>query len=62
MAIMRFSWADAIQPKLAQLYHRMRSISMSARESSMVGWDCVIEWLDAAITEGVSHHVSEERI
>eukprot|EP00965_Chrysotila_dentata_P103875 3430288-Pleurochrysis_carterae.AAC.1 len=35
---------------------------MSERAGSMVGWDCVIEWLNAAITEGVSHSVSEERI
>eukprot|EP00965_Chrysotila_dentata_P213139 6187448-Pleurochrysis_carterae.AAC.1 len=62
MSIMRTFWSDAIDPKLAELYHRMRSIPMSAREGSMVGWDCVIEWLNAAITEGVSHHVSEERI
>eukprot|EP00965_Chrysotila_dentata_P151803 5016399-Pleurochrysis_carterae.AAC.3 len=35
---------------------------MSTRVGSMIGWDCVIEWPNAAISEGVSHHVSEERI
>eukprot|EP00965_Chrysotila_dentata_P045782 1521555-Pleurochrysis_carterae.AAC.1 len=35
---------------------------MSAREGCVVGWDCVIKWLNAAITEGASHHVSEESI
>eukprot|EP00965_Chrysotila_dentata_P082791 2731621-Pleurochrysis_carterae.AAC.1 len=34
---------------------------MSEREGSMVGWDCVIDWLNGAITQGVTHHVSEER-
>eukprot|EP00965_Chrysotila_dentata_P058680 1947466-Pleurochrysis_carterae.AAC.1 len=28
----------------------------------MVGWDCVIEWLNAAISKGGAHSVSEERI
>eukprot|EP00965_Chrysotila_dentata_P133949 4430172-Pleurochrysis_carterae.AAC.2 len=62
MAIMRIFWADVLHPKLAELYHSMRSIPMFAREGSMIGWDYVIDWLNAAITEGVSHHVSEERM
>eukprot|EP00965_Chrysotila_dentata_P086079 2840641-Pleurochrysis_carterae.AAC.1 len=32
---------------------------MSQREGSMVGWDCVIEWLNGAITQGVTYHVAE---
>eukprot|EP00965_Chrysotila_dentata_P258552 6213259-Pleurochrysis_carterae.AAC.2 len=56
MAIQRIFWSDALHPSLAELYHNLRSIPMSNREGSMVGWDCVIEWLNAAITEGVSHH------
>eukprot|EP00965_Chrysotila_dentata_P167952 5545661-Pleurochrysis_carterae.AAC.1 len=62
MAIQRIFWSDALDPALANLYHSMRSIPMSGREGSMVEWDCVIEWLNAAISDGVSHHVSEERI
>eukprot|EP00965_Chrysotila_dentata_P214313 6188126-Pleurochrysis_carterae.AAC.4 len=52
MAIQRNFWSGARNPTLAELYHRMRSIPMSGREGSMVGWDCVIEWLNAAIKEG----------
>eukprot|EP00965_Chrysotila_dentata_P210281 6185805-Pleurochrysis_carterae.AAC.1 len=62
MSIMRIFWANALHPDLARLYESMRSIPMSKREGSMVGWDCVVEWLNAAITEGVAHSVSEERI
>lgn len=62
MSIMRIFWADALHPELAALYRQLRSIPMSQHEGSMVGWDCVIEWLNKAISQGVSHHVSEERI
>eukprot|EP00965_Chrysotila_dentata_P104536 3452164-Pleurochrysis_carterae.AAC.2 len=47
---------------LKQLYANMRSIAMSQRKGSMVGWDCVIKWLSGATTQGVTHLVSEERI
>eukprot|EP00965_Chrysotila_dentata_P059831 1984356-Pleurochrysis_carterae.AAC.1 len=59
---MRIFWSDALHAKLAELYHSMRSIPMSTRKGSIIGWDCVIEWLNAVITEGVSHHVYEKRI
>jgi hypothetical protein len=61
MAIMRIWWADALAPPLAELYHSLRAIPMSD-SGSCVGWDTVIEWLNAAITAGVTHRVSEERI
>eukprot|EP00965_Chrysotila_dentata_P220733 6191963-Pleurochrysis_carterae.AAC.5 len=34
MAIMRIFWADALHPQLADLYLRMRSISMSGRQEA----------------------------
>eukprot|EP00965_Chrysotila_dentata_P178801 5904443-Pleurochrysis_carterae.AAC.2 len=37
MAIMRIFWSDALDSKLADLYHSMRSIPMSFRKGSMVG-------------------------
>lgn len=61
MAIMRVWWADALNPQLAELYHNLRSIPMSS-SGVCVGWDTPIEWLNAAITDGVLHHVSETRI
>lgn len=60
MAIMRLFWAQALAPDLATLYHRLRAIPMSDRV--YVGWDTPIEWLNLAITEGVTQLVSEERI
>eukprot|EP00965_Chrysotila_dentata_P222951 6193290-Pleurochrysis_carterae.AAC.1 len=63
MSIMRIFWASALHPDMATLYQSMRSIPMSEREASMlVGSDCVVEWLNAAITKSVAYSVSEERI
>lgn len=62
MAIMRIFWADAMHPELALLYRNMRSIPMSAQPGRMIGWDCVIEWLNGAISSGVANHVTEEKI
>ena len=61
MAIMRIWWADALNPQLAELYHNMRAVPMS-ENGVCVGWDTPMEWLNAAITSGVRHHVSTERI
>ena len=61
MAIMRIWWADALSPQLAELYHALRAVPMSL-SGVCVGWDTPIEWLNAAITAGVLHHVSEDRI
>ena len=62
MSIMRIFWSRALHPDLQKLYHALRSIPMSDRPGSMVGWDCIIEWLNGAITAGVSSHVSLESI
>ena len=62
MAIMRIFWAEALTPDLAKLMHALRSIPMSLRPGSRVGWDTPIEWLNGGITEGVSAHVTETRI
>ena len=61
MSIMRVWWAEALNPQLAELYHALRAIPMSM-SGACVGWDTPIEWLNAAITAGVTHHVSETRI
>lgn len=60
MSIMRVFWGEALAPPLAQVYHSLRAIPMS--EGSYVGWDTPIEWLNGAITDGVSKLVSEQRI
>lgn len=60
MSIMRIFWADALIPPLRDLYHALRAIPMSYRV--YVGWDTPIEWLNGAITEGVTSLVSEQRI
>ena len=60
MSIMRFFWADALIPPLRDLYHALRAIPMSSRV--YVGWDSPIEWLNGAITSGVTSLVSEQRI
>lgn len=60
MAVMRVFWGEALSPPLAHLYHNLRAIPMSKRV--YVGWDTPIEWLNGAITEGVSRMVSENRI
>ena len=62
MAIMRIFWAEALTPDLAKLMHALRSIPMSLRPGSRVGWDTPIEWLNGGITEGVPAHVTETRI
>jgi hypothetical protein len=61
MSIMRIWWADALAPPLAELYHALRAVPMT-RSGVCVGWDTPIEWLNAAITAGVTHHVSDHRI
>lgn len=60
MSIMRVFWAEALDPVLAGIYHAMRAIPMSER--TYVGWDSPIEWLNGAISQGVSRLVSEQRI
>lgn len=60
MSIMRVFWAEALTPQLAELYHNLRALPMSERV--YVGWDSPIEWLNGAISDGVSSLVSEERI
>ena len=60
MSIMRIFWADALIPPLRDLYHQLRAIPMSPRV--YVGWDSPIEWLNGAITSGVTSLISEQRI
>lgn len=60
MAIMRVFWGLALNPSLAEVYHRMRALPMSSH--AYVGWDTPIEWLNGAITQGVHSFVSPKRI
>ena len=62
MAIMRIFWAECAHPDLNALYQSTRSVPMSDREGAMVGYDCPVEWLNGAITDGVQSHVTLERI
>ena len=62
MAIMTIFRSFAMDPQLLQLYENIRSIPMSTREGSKVGWDMPCEWLNLAITQGVKYGLSEERI
>lgn len=62
MSIMRIFWSRALHPDLQKVYHAIRSIPMSDKPGSLVGWDTPVEWLNGAITEGVASHVSEPRI
>ena len=52
---MRVWWADALNPQLAELYHNLRAVPMT-KSGVCVGWDTPIEWLNAAISDGVRHH------
>ena len=47
-------------PKLSHLYHQLRAVPLS--EHVYVGWDSPVEFLNGAITDGVSSLVSESRI
>lgn len=60
MSIMRVFWGQALTPPLAALYHNLRAIPVS--QQVYVGWDTPVEWLNGAITNGVSSLVSEDRI
>ena len=62
MAIMRIFGAECMHPQLNSLYQSTRSVPMSDREGAMVGYDCPVEWENAAITAGVTSHVTLERI
>lgn len=62
MAIMAVFRSYTMHPQLKQLYDNIRAIPMSMREGARVGWDMPCEWLNLAITQGVKHAISEERI
>ena len=62
MAIMRVFWGRAMTADLDALYHKLRTIPLSDRYGSGVGWDMAIEMLNAAIKAHVSHFVSEVQI
>eukprot|EP00965_Chrysotila_dentata_P212548 6187105-Pleurochrysis_carterae.AAC.1 len=62
IAIQRILLVGRARPDTCRVVPSDAIHSDVGQEGSMVGWDCVIEWLNAAITESVSHHVSEERI
>ena len=55
MAIMRVWWSRALNPRVAALYHSIRSIPMSAGEGCMVGWDYPCEALNLHLTLDVQH-------
>ena len=62
MSILRVFWAQAMHPELLRIYSGIRSLPMSMRPGSRVGWDTPCEWLHKAISAGVQTHVSERRI
>ena len=61
MAIMRVFWGMALNPDLADLYHKIRTIPTNSGDSH-TGWDMAIEQLNLAIKMHVRHHVSETQI
>ena len=62
MSILRVFWAHAMHPDLQHIYHGIRSLPVSRRPGSRVGWDMLCEWLHRSISAGVQTRVSEERI
>ena len=62
MAIMRVFWGQAMTANLDALYHKLRTIPLSDRYGSGVGWDMAIEMLNAAIKAHVNHFVSEVQV
>jgi hypothetical protein len=62
MSIMRVFWGRAMTANLNDLYHKLRTIPLSDRYGSGVGWDMAIEMLNAAIKAHVSHFVSESQV
>ena len=62
MSIMRVFWGRAMTADLSDLYHKLRTIPMSERYGSGVGWDMAIEMLNAAIKAHVNHFVSEAQV
>ena len=53
MAILRIFWSQALNPNLAQIYHRNRTISLLGLEGSNVGWDMPIEKENLSISQHV---------
>lgn len=54
MAILRIFWSSALSPKLAQVYHNNRTISLLGLRGSNVGWDMPIEKENLAISTNVT--------
>ena len=62
MSIMRVFWGMALTPEIDALYHKLRAVPTSDADGSCVGWDMLIEMLNAAIKAHVSHFVSETQV
>ena len=62
LAVMQAYRGEALHPKLAELWHAVRTLPMSARPGARVGHDMPCEWLHADLTRSVQHHVSETKI
>ena len=61
MAIMRVWWSEALNPRIAALYHSIRCIPMTMHQGSMVGWDFPCEHLNGSLTNAV-HHATEDAL
>eukprot|EP00965_Chrysotila_dentata_P138300 4574360-Pleurochrysis_carterae.AAC.2 len=55
MAILRVFWGQALQPAVAQVYHRNRTISLSGLPGSNVGYDMPIEKENLAISNNITN-------
>ena len=62
MSIMRVFWGMALTPELDALYHKLRTVPTSDALGSGTGWDMIIEQLNGAIKDHVSHFVSEAQV
>ena len=59
MAIMRVFWGCCLVPELRALYHEVRT-APSKNRGANVGWDMLVEWLNAAIKSHVTSHITPE--
>ena len=59
---MRVWYAKALHPQLLQLYQAARSLPLSSKPGSCVGWDLIVERLNLYLTQTVQTQVSPERI
>ena len=63
MAIMRVFWGMCLTSELDALYHKIRTAPTNSKHpGSNVGWDMLIEWLNHAIKQHVTSHITQAQI